>query len=88
MFSTAEIWRAPKLSTLALHPSGYASRANDLGVSFDPPPDYAAIAAAAGGAFAAMVRRPEKMEAALAHAFRAVREEHRAAVVDVWLPRL
>ena len=81
-------WRAPKLSALALHPAGYASRANELGVSFDPPPDYAGIAAASGGAFAATVRRPEEMEPALARAFRAVREERRAAVLDVWLPRL
>lgn len=81
-------WRAPKLSALAVHPSGYASRANDLGVAFDPPPDYAAIAAAAGGAFAATVRQAEEMEQALAAAFHAVREERRAAVLDVWLPHL
>ena len=49
-------WKSPKLSTLAVHPDGYASRANEIGVSFDPPPDYAGIAAAAGGAFARRVR--------------------------------
>ena len=81
-------WRAPKLSMLALHPDGYASRANDLDIAFDPPPDYGAIAAAAGGAFAATVRRPEEMEPALARAFHAVREERRAAVLDLWLRRL
>ncbi len=81
-------WKSPKLSALAVHPSGYASRANELGVTFDPPPDYAAIAAASGGAFAATVRRPEEMEAALAGGFRAVREEKRAAVLDIWLARL
>ncbi len=81
-------WKSPKLSALAIHPAGYASRANDLGVSFDPPPDYAAIAAAAGGAFAATVRRPDELDAAFADAFRAVREDNRAAVVDVWLARL
>ena len=43
-------WKAPKFSTLAVHPDGYASRAADIDVSFDPPPDYAAIAVAAGGA--------------------------------------
>ncbi len=81
-------WKSPKLSTLAVHPSGYASRANDVGVSFDPPPDYAAIAAASGGAFAAAVRHAGELDAALACAFRAVRHENRAAVIDVWLPRL
>ena len=81
-------WKSPKLSLLAVHPEGHASRANALGVTFDPPPDYAAIAAAAGGAFAATVRHPGEMEATLASAFRAVREENRAAVIDVWLPHL
>ncbi|MDE2575931.1 MAG: thiamine pyrophosphate-requiring protein [Rhodospirillales bacterium] len=81
-------WKSPKLSTLAVHPAGYASRANEIGVSFDPPPDYAAIAAAAGGALALTVKRPEELEAALDAALHAVRVERRAAVVDVWLPHL
>ena len=81
-------WKAPKFSTLQVHPSGHASRANDIGVAFDPPPDYSAIAAAAGGAFARKVERVEDVEPALAEAVRAVREEGRAAVLDVWLPHL
>jgi acetolactate synthase-1/2/3 large subunit len=81
-------WKSPKLSALAVHPDGYASRANEIGVSFDPPPDYAGIAAAAGGAFARVVRRPEEMEAALAAAMHAVKTERRCAVLDVWVPRL
>jgi len=81
-------WKAPKNSALALHPDGYASKAEDLGVSFDPPPDYAGIAAAAGGAFARIVRQPEELAPALDEAFHAVREERRCAVLDVWLPHL
>ena len=81
-------WKAPKFSTLALHPDGYASRANDIGVAFDPPPDYSAIAAASGGAFARKVDRAEDVEAAIAEAIGVVREERRAAVLDVWLPHL
>ena len=81
-------WKSPKLSALAVHPTGYASRANDLDTSFDPPPDYAGIAAAAGGAFARTVKRPEEVESALAEALRVVREEQRCAVLDVWIPRL
>jgi len=76
-------WKAPRFSMLQLHPSGHASRANDIGVNFDPPPDYAGIAAAAGGALALTVRRPEEVAPALAAAFRAVREEKTCAVVDV-----
>lgn len=81
-------WKSPKLSALAVHPAGYASRANDLDVSFDPPPDYAGIAAAAGGAYARTVRRPEEMAEAVADAFRVLREERRSVVLDVWVPRL
>jgi acetolactate synthase I/II/III large subunit len=81
-------WKAPKNSTLAVHPDGYASKAEDLGVSFDPAPDYAGIATAAGGAFGRIVRQPEDLDSALDEAFRIVREERRCAVVDVWLPRL
>ena len=80
-------WVAPRFSTLAVHPQGEASRTTDLGISFDPPPDYAGIAAAAGGAHAEVVRRPEEVETALERALRAVREERRSAVVDAWLPR-
>jgi acetolactate synthase-1/2/3 large subunit len=79
-------WKAPKMSTLAVHPHGFISKAGDIGMAFDPPPDYSGIAAAAGGAFARIVRQPGELDAALAEAFRVVRQEHRSAVLDVWLP--
>jgi len=79
-------WNAPRFSALAVHPSGYASKANTLDIAFDPPPAYADIAAAAGGAYAAQVRTPEEVEGAIAKALRVVREEKRCAVLDVWLP--
>lgn len=81
-------WRAPRYSTLAVHPEGYASRSDDLGVAFDPPPDYSAIAAAAGGAFARKVQSVDEVEEAIAAGLHAVRTEGRAAVLDVWLPHL
>jgi acetolactate synthase-1/2/3 large subunit len=81
-------WKAPKFSALAVHPSGYASRAGDLDLSFDPPPDYSGIAAAAGGAFACVIKRPEDVEAGVAEGLRVVREEQRCAVLDVWLAHL
>lgn len=81
-------WKAPRFSALAVHPDGYASRANDLDISFDPPPDYSAIAAASGGAWARKVDRLEDVEAAVAEAFDVVRNDKRAAVLDVWLPHL
>ncbi len=79
-------WNAPRFSALAVHPDGYASRANSLDIAFDPPPDYAGIAAAAGGAHAAKITTPEEVDVAIAEALRVVREEKRAAVLDVWLP--
>jgi acetolactate synthase-1/2/3 large subunit len=81
-------WKSPILSALAVHPAGYASRANTLDVSFDPPPDYAGIAAAAGGAFARTIRRPEELEPALDKALHAVNTEKRCAVLDIWVPHL
>jgi acetolactate synthase I/II/III large subunit len=79
-------WKAPKVSTLSVHPDGFVSKSNEIGVAFDPPPDYSRIAAAAGGAFASIVRQPGELDAALSEAFRVVREEQRCAVLDVWLP--
>src|SRR5580658_5823776 len=81
-------WKAPKFSALAVHPNGYASRAGDLDLSFDPPPDYSAIAAAAGGAFARVIKRPEDVEAGVAEGLSVVRAEKRCAVLDVWLAHL
>jgi acetolactate synthase-1/2/3 large subunit len=81
-------WKAPKFSALAVHPNGYASRAGDLDLSFDPPPDYSAVAAAAGGAFARVIKRPGDVEAGIAEGLRVVREEQRCAVLDVWLAHL
>ena len=79
-------WNAPRFSALAVHPDGYASKANSLDIAFDPPPDYAGIAAAAGGAHAQKITKPEEVDAAIAAALKAVREEKRSAVIDVWLP--
>ncbi len=81
-------WNAPKFSALAVHPDGFASRAKDLDLSFEPPPDYSGIAAAAGGAFARVVKRPQDVEDAVAEGLRVVREEERCAVLDVWLSPL
>jgi acetolactate synthase-1/2/3 large subunit len=81
-------WRSPKLSMLAVYPDGYGSRSDNVGVNIEPPPDYAAIAAAAGGAFARTVRQPGDLDDALSQALHAVRTEGRSAVLDVWIPHL
>jgi acetolactate synthase I/II/III large subunit len=81
-------WNAPRFSALAIYPDGFASRAGDLDLSFDPPPDYSGIAAAAGGAYARVVKRPQDVEAAVAEGLRVVHEEQRCAVLDMWLSPL
>lgn len=81
-------WKAPKLSMLAVHPDGYASRSDDIGVAFETPPDYAAIAAAAGGAFGRTVHHARDLDSALEEGLRAVRSQGRCAVLDVWIPHL
>jgi len=81
-------WRAPKFSALAVHPDGFAAKSDDLGIAFDPPPDYSGIAAAAGGSFARIVKQPSELNSAIEEALDAVRHQRRAAVLDVWLAHL
>jgi acetolactate synthase I/II/III large subunit len=78
-------WKAPKQATLSVHPDGHASRTDDLGAAFDPPPDYSGIAAAAGGALALVVRHPSEVDSALETAMRTLRTEQRSVVLDAWL---
>jgi len=78
-------WRAPKQSTLGVHPTGAAYRADDFHVSFEPEADLPGIAAAAGGAFAATVDDPASLPAVLKEALAAV-HGGRSAVVAVHLP--
>ena len=81
-------WKSPKLSTLAVHPSGFAAAAANIDVGFEPAPDYGQIAAASGGAWCARLERADEVEAALKEALRMVREEGRSAVLDVKIPNL
>ncbi len=78
-------WKSPKLSALAVHPDGFAARANQLDTSFEPAPDYVGIAAASGGAWGRQLHDPSEVDEALCEALRVVREEKRCAVLDIWL---
>jgi acetolactate synthase-1/2/3 large subunit len=70
------------------YPDGSAVRAHDYaGGTFDPPPDVAAEARAAGG-FGARVDDRADLVPTLRAAREAVERERRPAVVDVWLPSL
>jgi acetolactate synthase-1/2/3 large subunit len=78
-------WRAPKQSTLGVHPSGAAAAADDFGVSFEPEADLPGIAFAAGGAFAATVSDPAQLPPILKEALAAV-HSGRSAVIAAHLP--
>ncbi len=78
-------WRAPKQSTLGVHPHGAAFAGDDFNVSFEPEADLPGVAAAAGGAFAATVSDPAELPAVLKEALDAV-HSGRSAVVAVHLP--
>ncbi|KAJ7504246.1 thiamine pyrophosphate enzyme, N-terminal TPP binding domain-containing protein [Mycena galericulata] len=85
-------WKAPKMSMLGCHPTGYGSRASgaELSVGFGPYcPDYSQIAAAASSGWAWGKRVggdggnvKEELESAVAEAVRVVLEERRCAVLD------
>jgi acetolactate synthase-1/2/3 large subunit len=81
-------WKSPKLSTLAVHKDGYASKSDNLDMSFHPASDYGGIAAAAGGAYARTVDRIQDLEDALDACLHAVQTEGRCAVLDARLARL
>ena len=78
-------WRAPKQSTLGVHPAGAAAAADDFHVSFEPEADLPGVAAAAGGAYAVTVDDPEVLPAVLKDAL-AVVHGGRSAVVSVHIP--
>jgi acetolactate synthase-1/2/3 large subunit len=78
-------WKSPRLSTLAVHPDGFASRAGNLDLGFHPQADYAGIAAAAGGAYPRIVEDAADLEKALDECFHAVQVEGRCAVLDARL---
>jgi len=75
-------WRAPRQAVLSVHPDGIAAKSPKIDIDFPQPPDYAGIAAAAGGAHAERVQSIAEVGPALERALHAVRVEKRAAVID------
>ncbi|MFK9091997.1 thiamine pyrophosphate-requiring protein [Bacillus salipaludis] len=80
-------WKAPKQSTLGVHPQGIAKQTEEFFVHFDPPADLSKIAAAAGGAHAIMVKNRSDLQSALKEGLQMVKEG-RAAVIDVNIPHV
>jgi acetolactate synthase I/II/III large subunit len=79
-----EGWSAPVLSALAVHPDG-AVAALGGGTGFAPGADLPAVAAAAGGAYAASVTGADRLPATLRRALAQVRRG-RSAVVSARVP--
>jgi acetolactate synthase I/II/III large subunit len=78
-------WKAPKHSTLGVHPKGVAAEHDDFNVSFEPAADLPGIAQAAGGAYAANVSDPAELPRVLKDALAEV-HAGRSAVVAAHLP--
>jgi acetolactate synthase-1/2/3 large subunit len=74
-------WKAPSLSTLAVHPAGELA-AGGFAASFAPEADLPGVAAAAGGAYARTVTAAARLPETLAEALGQVRSG-RSAVVSV-----
>jgi acetolactate synthase-1/2/3 large subunit len=78
-----QCWNAVRRATKALHPQGWAVKANHFPLSdLSPPPAYEMICEANGG-YGERVEGPEEVLPALQRALRVVREEGRQAVLNV-----
>jgi acetolactate synthase-1/2/3 large subunit len=79
-------YRTGTQEILRAFPDGYAKRTGDLtGGFFDPPPCYAAEAAASGH-FGEKVTDPDQLDAALERGMKAA-AEGTPGVLEVWLPK-
>ena len=80
-------WKAPKLSTLGVHPNGVANDMQQFWVDFDPPSDLSKIAEAAGNAHALKVKEPSELKDALKQSLKLVKEGC-TVVLDVVIPHV
>ena len=77
-------WKAPSLSTLAVHPEGRVA-GGGFAASFQPGADLAGIAAAAGGAYARTVTAADLLPVTLRRALEHV-TDGQSAVISVRVP--
>jgi len=80
-------WNSPKLSTLGVHPEGYAMQHDRFWITVGSGARLADIAAATGGAEAYQVSDRQKLKETLRQALETVRRG-RCAVVDVTIARV
>ncbi|MBV9120503.1 MAG: thiamine pyrophosphate-requiring protein [Chloroflexi bacterium] len=81
-------YRTGTNEVLRMFPEGYAAQSMDLtGGWFDPPPQYAAEAAASG-AYGEKVTDPIDLPNAIRRGLDAIQRDGVPALLDVWLPKL
>ncbi|SFE89523.1 thiamine pyrophosphate-requiring protein [Alteribacillus iranensis] len=80
-------WKAPRMSTLGVHPRGIANEMEDFFVHFDPSADLASIAEAAGNAKPLNVDSKSELKTALRKGLNTVKEG-RSAVINVSIPHV
>lgn len=80
-------WKAPKMSTLGVHPNGVANETENFGVNFDPVSDLAKIAEAAGDAYPITVKKRADLKDALKESIKLVKEEV-SVVLNVTIPHV
>lgn len=79
------VWQAVRRATLAMYPDGDAAKSNAMPFTqLSPAPDYAAIARA-HGCFGEAVEDGAALPAAIERALKAVRDERRPALLEVYV---
>jgi acetolactate synthase I/II/III large subunit len=82
-------WKSPMLSAMAVHKDGWSSQmsTDDLFVTFDPPPNHAGVAVAAGAGWGATVMQASEVDEAIKKGLETVKNG-RSAVLDIYLPKI
>jgi acetolactate synthase-1/2/3 large subunit len=82
-------WKSPMLSAMAIHKNGWSSQmsTDDLFVTFDPPPNHAGVAVAAGAGWGATVQKASEVDDAIRKGLQTVKDG-RSAVLDIYLPKI
>ncbi|WP_158734836.1 thiamine pyrophosphate-requiring protein [Alteribacillus sp. YIM 98480] len=80
-------WKAPKMSTLGVHPRGIANETEGFWVNFDPTANLAKIAEAAGNARPITVEDSSELKGVLEEGLKTV-SEGRSVVINVTIPHV
>lgn len=81
-----QCWRAPLNALLSSYPNGWAVKSGNtwIGTNLEPSPDFTLVCKASGG-YGETVEDPAQLLPALERALKAVKEEKKAALINVML---